>query len=515
VRSEPADVPPFEPKIDSAKWFHSRNQQSPRVHSEAKQREVIKQVEKFRKLNVIKPSNAAYWSQVHLAPKPNNEWRFCVDFRNLNDCMTSMGFPIPNTRELFLRLGAKRAKYYAVCDLTSGYFQMPIAQSVQPFFAFITLSCGLFEWLRLPMGPKAAGSYFQGVMATIVLAGILYAICELYMDDIIIFGQTFSEFLQNFEQVLLRFRKHKLTLNPKKCRLGFNKIQYVGKLIDENGLSMSKERRQVVANFPKPETMHDMQLHIFRDHIRNHSMVVHPLHALTTNYNRTKRLKWTPESEEAFKTIKTKIDECPSLFFLNDAYPIFLNTDASKHGIGAYLYQRSPDGRELPVCFLSKSLTKGQKRWSVPDREAYAIFYSFQQFDHLISDRTFTLRADHKTLTYINEAKSDKLSRWKIAIQSHDFFIEHVPGKDNIVADAFSRLCSDSDTVESLSALKEYFAIPQDKFEIISRVHNSNAGHHGVDLTLDKLRRLNQNCWPHINVSENRGELRCSRWGPH
>ena len=76
--------------------------------------------------------------------------------------------------------------YYAKIDLTNGYHQAPLKKSSQPF-------CGLYEWTRVPMGLKGAPSYFQRVLANIVLAGLLYHICEVYIDDIIIFGKDHEE----------------------------------------------------------------------------------------------------------------------------------------------------------------------------------------------------------------------------------------------------------------------------------------------------------------------------------
>ena len=99
-----------------------------------------------------------------------------------------MGWPIPNIKNMLQRLGAKRAKYYAKLDLTSGYHQAPLHKDSRGYTAFVTFM-GIYEWCRVPMGLKGAPSYFQGVLASIVLVGLLYFICELYIDDIIVYGR--------------------------------------------------------------------------------------------------------------------------------------------------------------------------------------------------------------------------------------------------------------------------------------------------------------------------------------
>ena len=73
--------------------------------------------------------------------------------------------------------------------------------------------------------------------------------------------------------------------------------------------------------------------------------------------------------------------------------PVYLNTDASDYGIGAYLWQQI-DGKEQPVAFISKSLTSTQKRWHTPQKEAYAIFYSVTQLEYLLRDIKFTLKSN-------------------------------------------------------------------------------------------------------------------------
>ena len=142
---------------------------------------------------LIRESQAEFYSQVHHTPKPNNKWRFCVDYRNLNTVSDGMGWPIPNISQMLQRLGQHRPRYFAKLDLTSSYHQAPLAANSRLYTAFITLM-GIFEWLRVPMGLKGAPSYFQQVMATVVLAGLMYIICELYLDDIIVHGKTEDEF---------------------------------------------------------------------------------------------------------------------------------------------------------------------------------------------------------------------------------------------------------------------------------------------------------------------------------
>jgi len=116
--------------IDEGRWFNEPGNRRPsRAQSAAKEHEIRRQVDKMRANNIIRSSDARAWSQVLLVRKPDLRWRFCVDFRNINAItrLTS-GHPIPNIKEMLHRLGSHNAHYYATLDLTSGYFQTPLAE---------------------------------------------------------------------------------------------------------------------------------------------------------------------------------------------------------------------------------------------------------------------------------------------------------------------------------------------------------------------------------------------------
>ena len=96
---------------------------------------------------------------------------------------------------------------------------------------------GLFEWLRVPFGLKGAPAYFQFLMVIVVLAGLIYEICEIYIDDICVFGSTEDEYFNHLEQVFMRLLKHKLTINPDKGTYGTQSIEFVGHHITHEGVT--------------------------------------------------------------------------------------------------------------------------------------------------------------------------------------------------------------------------------------------------------------------------------------
>jgi hypothetical protein len=154
----------------------------------------------LKKQGIIEKSNAAYYTQVFMGPEPDGSKRMCIDFRNLNNCTEDASWPIPYITLMLRRIGSHKAKIFAVLDLTQGYHQAPLILAARVYAAFIP-SCGVYQFIRLPFGPKRAPSYFQQTMATVVLAGLICIICEMYIDDCNVFGEDLDELVIRFRPI--------------------------------------------------------------------------------------------------------------------------------------------------------------------------------------------------------------------------------------------------------------------------------------------------------------------------
>ena len=142
-------------------------------------------------------------------------------------------------------------------------------------------------------------------MANKVLAGYVTRICEIYIDDVLLFGTADNEYLGNTRKVLGRLRKKKS--QPTQIRLGLKEVEYVGHLISSTGTSFTEEKRLQVLDFPLPETEKALLQFIglfnyFRDHVPKMTEMVQPLRkVMNMKKNKgSKRLTWTDEAVEAF-----------------------------------------------------------------------------------------------------------------------------------------------------------------------------------------------------------------------
>jgi hypothetical protein len=534
VGKEPAHIEPFELKVDDPKtrWNVSKNKLAPRRLDKTRQFEMNKIIMLLVTLNVIQTSKATHYSHPFVVPKPGKDnWRLVLDYKNLNAETSSEGWPIPNIRDMIYRIGATRPKYFIVMDLTSGYHQAPVSRESRELTAFIT-QFGVYEWLRLPMGLKGAPSYFQRQMQDTVLHNLCMNICEVYLDDCIIFAESEDELIERLETVLERFEKFNITVNPKKCVFGLEEVVCVGHTINEKGHSFTQERLDGIMDIPKPETQKALKMFMgvvgyVRDSIRDFAKIAAPLNFMLHGYTKARarrsKLEWCAETNNAFDTLKLAVHDCPLLWFIDDTSPIILYTDASDYGIGAYLCQVI-DGLERPIAFISKTLVGAQKDWDTGQKEGFAIFYALNKWEYLLRDRKFLVRTDHDNLTMLKQEQGHlkKVRRWFTVFQSYDIDYEHWPGEDNIVADGWSRLCfMDACEQEHLSPLddpcidEDYpeevvseHKIPRKLWNTIKTCHNSMVGHCGIERTVQKV-LASEHSWPHLRDHVKKFIQRC------
>jgi len=182
-----ADLYPMELKVKAIQWQVAANSLALRTQ----------------------PCSEAYYSQVHMAKPPGKDkYLFCMDFRNLNNATEPIQRPLPIIGHVLRRLGARRSKRCATLNMTLGYHQISMQENSHHYTAFLTY-LGVLQWFSLPFGLKGAPVYFQNVISTLVLSGLMYIKVELYIDDIINHGQSDHDLLRVVISVFRYFSKNR------------------------------------------------------------------------------------------------------------------------------------------------------------------------------------------------------------------------------------------------------------------------------------------------------------------
>lgn len=402
-------------------------------------KEVAEQeVKRMLKAGVITPSKSPWASPIVLVKKADSSVRFCIDYRKLNELTIKDSYPLPRIDDSLDTL--RGSKWFSVIDMQSGYWQVEVDPADREKTAFVT-SSGLYEFKSMPFGLCNAGASFQRLLES-VLSSCQWRTCLIYIDDIIIFSETFEEHQQRLQEVLSKISEAGLKISPKKCKLFQKKVKFLGHVVSEEGVSPDPEKIEAVKSWSTPTTVKELRSFLglasyYRKFIKGFATIARPLNKLT---EKDSLFKWSKECETAFKTLKTLLVTSPILAYPDVKKTFILDTDASGFGIGSVLSQVHEDG-EHPVCYYSRSLTKCERQYCVTRRELLAVVESVRHFHHYLYGTKILIRTDHGALNWLRHFKNPEgqLARWLEVLDTYDYTIQHRAGKLHGNADGLSR----------------------------------------------------------------------------
>ena len=183
--------------------------------------------------------------------------RLCVDFRRINKETVPDSYLMPRVEEIIDCLG--EAKYLSVLDLNKGFHQVPMKQDDIEKTAFCT-PWGKYEYLFMPFGLRNAPSTFQRLM-DLVLNDML-DFSRAYIDDVVIFSNSWKEHLQHLKAVLERLREVGLTAKPSKCAWARASCVYLGFLVGRGLIRPEECKVAAVKNFIRPVTKSDVRSYL-------------------------------------------------------------------------------------------------------------------------------------------------------------------------------------------------------------------------------------------------------------
>ncbi|KAI2664190.1 Transposon Tf2-9 polyprotein [Labeo rohita] len=390
----------------------------------------------------------------------------------------------------------RKAKVFTKLDLRSAYNLIRIRAGDEWKTAFSTTS-GHYEYTVMPFGLANSPSIFQAFVNE-VFRDMLNRWVIIYIDDILIFSNNYSEHVTHVRAVLQRLIAHQLYAKEEKCEFHLEKISFLGYVISPEGVSM--DERKVNAYRSRPTHGHGKK--------------------------GTTRLTWSEPALQAFNDLRQRFTSAPILHHPDPERPFLVEVDASSTGVGAVLSQRQGEPPKMfPCAYFSHKLSPAERNYDVGNRELLAIKLALEEWRHWLegAKHPFTVLTDHKNLEYLRSARllNHRQARWALFFSRFNFQVTYRPGSLNTKADALSRQQEPDQPVKSsetilpppfsshreITEAQALDPTPADcpghlvyvprtlRPRILTEVHTTpSSGHPGIEATLQLL--SNKFWWP-------------------
>jgi hypothetical protein len=227
---------------------------------------------------------------------------------------------------------------------------------------------GLAQFRRMPFGLRNGPPIFQRMMQG-VLAPYLWIFCLVYIDDIVVYSQTYEEHINHLDQVLGAIEKVGITLSPPKCHLFYTSILLLGHKVSRLGLSTHLEKVHAILELKRPRKLTQLQGFLgmvvyFSGFIPLYTDLCAPLFKLL---RKGAKWEWGAEQEHAFRPTKAALQEAPLLGHPIEGLPYPLYSDASDEAAGVALQQIQPIlARDLKGTRAYDRLQKAYEAGSPP-----------------------------------------------------------------------------------------------------------------------------------------------------
>jgi hypothetical protein len=360
-------------------------------------------LDKMEQQQVIVPVHeATSWClPLVLTTKANGDICTCIDLTQLNKAVQCELHPMPVVEHTLVQVAS--AQYFSKLDALSGFWQIPLSPESSLLTTFIT-PFGRYCFLCLPFGISSAPEHFQCQMSTILhnLPGIL-----CHMDDVLIFGSTIKEHDMRLRATLRTLLHSGLMLNEDKCEFGKTTIQFLGHIIDQQGIRADPAKIEAIKDLPPPTNV--TSTHQFLGMVNHLGQFIPHLSTISQPLNellqKNSLFVWGPTQQQAFDKLKGILSCNNVLKPYSVSHPTYLSADASSYGLGAVLKQLQPNGQMHPIAYASRTLNLAECNYAQIEKDALAITWACDRFQDLILGARINVVTDHKPLLPILTTK--------------------------------------------------------------------------------------------------------------
>lgn len=400
-------------------------------------------------LGIIRPSKSPWASPLTMVPKHTGEWRYCGDYRKLNNNTVRDSYPIPFLQNFAANF--HKCKIFSKIDLHKAFNQIPMREEDIPKTA-VTTPFGLFEWLRMPYGLKGSSQTFQrfldGILRKLINDNKEIKIFG-YVDDILLGSASEVEHLRDLTSLFQALHDNGVVVNISKCEFFKNSLNFLGHVVSSDGIKPTADKVKAVETFPKPITKRDMRrflglLNFYHRFIPKCAQILFPLNTYLkgSKVRSCERISWTDDGEKAFIEAKSALAKAAMLTFPMPHAETSIAVDASDFAVGGILQQKQGSYWK-PIAFFSKTLQPREQKYSAFSRELLAMYLTIKHFQFFLQGRDFSVFTDHMPLCSAitsNTERSPRETRQLDFVSQFTRDIRHVSGTNNQAADALSRI---------------------------------------------------------------------------
>jgi hypothetical protein len=448
------------------------------------------------------PSTSPVASCLVIAPKATKPFiRFCGDYVSINKYIDTGHYPIPHVQHSLQKIC--KFKIFLDFDWVNSFHQIKLGPITSSRLSVQT-PWGQVQPLFMPEGIGPASGKLQSVVAEIFQDYDEWTIA--IFDNLLALAHDFEDAYKKVNLILDRCIERNLYLKFSKTWLGFNHANFFGYLCKFQKYELSDSRKDSIMSMVFPRSQKEMQSFLgatlyFKSFVPAYSDKAAPLYEMTkSDFNWKDISSWKQNYEFIFNAFKAALLQATSLYYPDYELDWILRVDASTIGVAAALFMRKPptDPSDcdtfLPISFASKKFSPQAIKWSTIEQEAFACYFGVNYFDYYLRCKEFVLETDHNNLVWIQASNVPKIVRWRIYLQSFNFMIRHIPGKENNLADHLSRSFVELSNFNSIQNkecdVSSELLSPGGSFsQFLPQVHNGRLGHFGAKATYNLLNK--------------------------
>ncbi|GKD75780.1 putative reverse transcriptase domain-containing protein, partial [Tanacetum coccineum] len=218
-------------------------------------------------------------------------------------------YPLPRIDDLFDQL--KGSRVYFKIDLRSGYHQLRVREEDILKTEFRT-RYGHYKFQVMSFGLTNASAIFMDLMNR-VCKPYLDKFMILFIDDILIYSKSEEEHAEYLKLILELLKKEELYAKFSKCEFWLSKVQFLGHVIDSEGIHVDPTKIESIKDWASPKTPTEIHQFLglagyYRQFIEGFSKIAKPMTKLT---QKNVKFDWSEKTEAAFQLLKQKLCSAP------------------------------------------------------------------------------------------------------------------------------------------------------------------------------------------------------------